>query len=180
MNAVRHESGRGSRFERPMNTPKSGAIAFAIGLFILSTAAPGAAENPFAQFTGSWSGSGTITVQDGSRERIRCRGNYATNQSGDTLTVGLRCASDSYKFELQSEITYDGGSISGTWNEASRQVYGSLAGRATKSHIQATAQSVGFSATLSLTTRGNSQSVSIKSPGSEVSEVAVSLARAGR
>jgi hypothetical protein len=50
----------------------------------------------------------------------------------------------------------------------------------TSNRIQATASSVGFNATLSISTRGNSQSVSIKSPGSEISEVAISLARAGR
>ena len=163
-----------------MNAPKYRTFAAAIGLLTLVIEAPKAADNPFAQFTGSWSGSGTITVQDGSRERIRCRGTYTTSRAGDTLTLELRCASDSYKFELQSDITYDDGNILGTWNEANRRVYGALAGRSTSNHIQATAQSVGFTATLSLTTRGNSQNVSIKSPGSEVSEVAISLARAGR
>ena len=163
-----------------MNARKFGAIAIAVGLYTIATEVPRAADNPFSQFTGNWSGSGTITVQDGSRERIRCRGTYTTSQEGGTLTLGLRCASDSYKFELQSDITYDGGNISGTWNEASRQVYGSLAGRSTRGNIQATAHSVGFTATLSLTSRGGSQTVSIKSPGSEISEVAISLARAGR
>jgi hypothetical protein len=163
-----------------MSAVKTAAFAIALGIVAFAADAPQAADNPFAHFTGSWSGSGTITVQGGARERIRCRGKYTANEQGDTLTLGLRCASDSYKFELQSDITYDGGNITGTWNEASRQVYGSLSGRSTASHIQATAQSVGFTATLSLTTRGNQQSVSIKSPGSEISEVAISLARAGR
>jgi hypothetical protein len=163
-----------------MKAQKLRRTVFALGFFAITLDAPSAAEKPFSQFTGSWSGSGTITVQDGSRERIRCRGSYAANQSGNTLSLGLRCASDSYKFELQSEITHDSGNISGTWSEVGRQVHGSLTGRSTNSHIQATAQTVGFTATLSLTTRGNSQSVSIKSPGSEISEVAVSLTRAGR
>jgi hypothetical protein len=138
------------------------------------------AEQPFANFTGSWSGSGTITVQDGSRERIRCRGTYRAGDTGSTLSLSLRCASDSYKFELESDISYDGGIVSGNWNEASRKVYGALAGRATNNSIQATASAIGFTASLSLTTRGNNQSVSIRSPGSEISEVAISMARAGR
>jgi hypothetical protein len=163
-----------------MNALKTGAFAITLGAFGLATAASQAAENPFSRFTGSWSGSGTITVQGGERERIRCRGTYTANQQGNTLTLGLRCASDSYKFELQSDITYDGGNISGTWNETTRQVFGSLSGQSNSSRIQATAQSVGFTASLSLTTRGNQQSVSIKSPGSEISEVAISLARSGR
>ena len=162
-----------------MITLKIGAFAIALGFFGFTAAASQAAENPFSHFIGSWSGSGTITVQEGARERIRCRGKYTASEQG-TLTLGLRCASDSYKFELQSDITYDGGNISGSWNETTRQVFGSLSGRSNSNHIQAIAQSVGFTASLSLTIRGNHQRVSIKSPGSEISEVAISLARSGR
>ena len=163
-----------------MNAFKIAAFTITLGITCFAADATRAVDRSFANFTGSWSGSGTITVQDGARERIRCRGQYTANQEGSTLTLGLRCASDSYKFELQSDITNDGGDISGTWNETTRQVYGSLTGRLSGGRIQATAQSVGFTATLSLTTRGNHQSVSIKSPGSEISEVAISLARSGR
>src|SRR5436190_1570253 len=46
--------------------------------------------------------------------------------------------------------------------------------------ITAQASAVGFNASLSIATRGNSQSVSIRSPGSEISEVSISMARAGR
>ena len=49
----------------------------------------------------------------------------------------------------------------------------------TGNRIQATAQSAGFTASLSISTRGNRQSVVIRSPGSEISEVAISLARVG-
>jgi hypothetical protein len=159
---------------------RSGSVAFVLGLMTCVATAPQAAANPFGQFTGSWSGNGTITVQDGSRERIRCRGRYVSSESGNGLKLDLRCASDSYKFELQSEIAYDGGNVSGTWNETTRQVFGSLSGRATTNQIRAVANSVGFTAQLSLTTRGNQQQVSIRSPGSEISEVAISLARSGR
>lgn len=160
-----------------MNSRKSGSIAIALGLLLLTAEAPNAADNPFSRFAGNWSGAGTITVQNGARERIRCRGSYRPSENGNGLAMNLRCASDSYKFELVSDITYDGGRISGSWNEASRQVFGTLSGQMTATHIQATASAVGFDATLSLATRGNSQSVSIRSPGSEISEVAVSLAR---
>lgn len=163
-----------------MNALKAATFAITFGALTMASETPRAAENPFGRFAGSWSGSGTITVQNGARERIRCRGRYTADATGNTLNLGLRCASDSYNFELQSDITYDGGNISGSWNEVTRQVFGSLFGRSSSSHIEATAHSVGFTATLLITTRGNNQSVSIKSPGSEISEVAISLAKAGR
>jgi len=164
-----------------MNALAAATFASVLVLVLSTGTAPAQAESQFVHFTGSWSGSGSITVQDGTRERIRCRGRYVSSDNGNGLRLELRCASDSYKFELQSDITHDGGgNITGTWNETTRQVFGSLTGRSTNSHIQAVANSVGFTATLSLSTRGNQQRVSIKSPGSEISEVAISLARAGR
>jgi hypothetical protein len=164
---------------------KAGAIATALSLGILGLGifvhgAAQAAENPFAHFAGNWTGQGKITVQNGSSERIRCRGVYRAGESGITLSLSLRCASDSYKFELASDVTYDGGNISGSWNETTRQVNGTLTGRATATNITAQASAVGFNASLSIATRGNSQSVSIRSPGSEISEVSVTMARAGR
>jgi hypothetical protein len=135
-------------------------------------------ETPFTQFAGSWAGTGIIAVKDGGRERIRCRG--SNTESGNSLRLGLKCASDSYRFELQSDITYESGNISGSWNETTRSVVGSLSGRMSPGRIQATAQSVGFNASLSITSSGGRQNVSIRSPGSEISEVSISLARAGR
>jgi hypothetical protein len=163
-----------------MNAMKSGAVAITLGAFLsLAALPPAQAQSPFAGLTGSWSGNGKITTTSGS-ERIRCRGSYRASEGGSTLSLQLRCAGDSYKFEIASEITYDGGNISGSWNETSRQVYGTISGRATTNQISAQASAVGFNAALVISTRGNSQSVAIRSPGSEISEVTVSMARAGR
>jgi hypothetical protein len=134
------------------------------------------AADPFTQFAGGWAGSGTIEVKDGGRERIRCRG--SNTESGNNLKLGLKCASDSYKFELQSDITYDGGNISGSWNETTRGVVGSISGRMTGGRIQATAQTVGFNASISIASSGGRQNVSIRAPGTEITEVSISLARA--
>ena len=153
------------------------SIAMAAGILAaIGVSGAGAAENPFAYLSGNWSGSGKIVVSNGSSERIRCRGSYKPSNE-DSVSLSLRCASDSYKFELGSEITYSGGNISGSWTEASRGVVGQLSGKATPALIQANATSIGVTATLSIATRGTTQSVSMKSPGSEVSEVSISLAR---
>jgi hypothetical protein len=152
------------------------ALAIATGL--LTFLADGAqAADALAPFAGSWSGGGTITVQDGSRERIRCRSSNTAGGGG--LNLGLRCASDSYKFEIASDLTSEGSNVSGSWNENTRGVFGQLAGRVSGGRIQATASAIGFSATLLIATHSNSLSVLIKSPGSEISEVSISMAKAG-
>jgi hypothetical protein len=164
----------------PSKVFKAGAIVAALGLGLFFQGAALAAENPFANLSGSWSGQGKITVQNGTSERIRCRGSYRAGETGTTLNISLRCASDSYKFELGSDVTYDNGAISGSWNETTRSVYGQLSGRATATNISAQASAVGVTASISIATRGNSQNVSIRSPGSEIAEIAVTMARAGR
>jgi hypothetical protein len=158
-----------------MNSRWLAALTITAGLVGFAADRPEAAE--LTGFGGSWSGGGTITVQNGSRERIRCRSN--NKSGGNSLSLSLRCASDSYKFELASDLTSEGNNISGSWNENVRGVVGQLNGKISGGRIQATASAVGFSATISITASGTSLSVSIRSPGSEISDVSVSMARGG-
>ena len=77
-------------------------------------------EGPFFGLSGSWSGSGTITMSNGAAERIRCRATYAVNGAGRALQQTLRCASDSYRLEISSNVVSEGGALSGSWSEATR------------------------------------------------------------
>lgn len=139
-----------------------------------------AAASPFEPFEGSWAGNGVITMRGGANERIRCRVNYTITDRGRLLSQDLRCASDSYKFELQTTVAHENGTINGSWNETTRQVVGSISGRINGGDIQGVATSPAFTANLAISTRGNQQSVSIRSPGSEVSEVAITLRKGAR
>ena len=141
---------------------------------------PAYADGPFGNLAGTWSGAGTITLDTGSRERIRCRANYAPSEAGVALRLDLRCASDSFKFELTSNLRSDGGSISGTWSENTRHVSGSITGRASGNTVTVTALSITFTAYLTVNTSGNRQSIAIRSPGSEMKEVSISLSRTSR
>src|SRR5215470_13166944 len=62
----------------------------------------------FAGLAGAWNGSGRIEMQNGS-ERIRCRARYSVSQGGEVLVQELRCASDSYKFDVNCTAQSDGG-----------------------------------------------------------------------
>ena len=129
--------------------------------FVTSTAVVYAqAGGPFAGMAGNWSGGGAVTLDDGSRERLRCRAQYAV--AGNGMNMNLTCASDAYKFNLTASVVAEGGAISGTWAETSRNVGGSLAGRGGGGTFQVVASSPGFNANLSLRTVGNKQSVSIR------------------
>ena len=137
-----------------------------------------AAMSPFRALAGSWTGGGTISLADGNQERLRCRASYDVDGSGSALRLKLRCASDSYTFDLASEVDYRDGAISGQWSEAGRNASGTIEGRADGDHIEAAAKGPTFSASLSPTTHGNRQTVSIRpQQGTDISEVSLALSR---
>src|SRR5674476_56011 len=102
-----------------------GVIAISALLALVSQPALAAPTNgPFAALQGSWSGTGTIVLSSGAKERIRCRSNDRLGSSSSELRLELSCDSDSYKFELQSQITYSGVTVSGNWFETTRATGG--------------------------------------------------------
>jgi hypothetical protein len=136
-----------------------------------------AAMSPFRAMAGSWSGGGVLSTADGQQERLRCRASYDVAGSGEQLRLNLRCASASYNFDLASQVQYSGGAISGDWTEASRNASGTIEGRAIGDRVEAAARGQSFSANLSLTTRGNRQTVSIRPAGTDVRDVSLLLER---
>src|ERR1700739_1424677 len=132
---------------------------------MLSASASYAQSRPFAGFDGTWSGNGTVSLSDGSTERIRCKADYKVNGSGLGLKQNLHCASDSYKFDLSSEVTSNGDRISGNWSERSRNIFGNLQGTAGGGQIEVFVEASGFAANLTLHTNGNRQTVQISSKG---------------
>jgi hypothetical protein len=157
--------------------PLGRALAMAAFTFALPLAsAPAFAQTgPFGVLAGTWSGEGTITTSSGASERIRCRARYTVGEGGRAFQQALTCASDSYKFEISSNVETDGTRVTGTWSEATRGVSGSLSGRVSGPNISALVEGAGFSAGVAVNTRGRSQSVNIKPGGTDVTDVTVNL-----
>jgi hypothetical protein len=95
---------------------------------------------------------------------------------GNALTQTPLCASDSYKFDLSSDVTSQGDRISGNWSEASRNVFGNLQGPAGGGQIDVFVEASGFAANLTLRTSGNRQTVQISSKG-DIRGVNITLVR---
>ena len=133
---------------------------------------------PFDIFAGKWAGTGTILVGDGGSERIRCQATYNLGPNGTAVSQILRCASDSYRFDLTTNVESSGGQLSGEWGEASRGVNGTLQGRMTANgDVQATVSTVGFNANLNVSVRGNRQTISIRSDNTDLRGVDISLTK---
>jgi len=132
---------------------------------MLSVSVGHAQSGPFTGFDGAWTGNGTVSLSDGTTEHIRCKADYKVNGSGLGLKQTLKCASDSYKFDLSSDVVSEGDRISGNWSEASRNVFGELHGTAGGGRIEVFVEANGFAANLTLLTNGKKQTVQISSKG---------------
>jgi hypothetical protein len=149
-------------------------------LALLCSAAISAEPGPFAGFNGLWTGAGKIKLATGAEERIRCRAVYAEGDGGRALQQSLRCASDSYNFELHSDVESHGNQINGNWNETTRNVGGTLSGRAKPGTLEVRVNNPSFSADLTLVSHGDVQTVTIRSEGTQLAGASMSLRRSSR
>jgi hypothetical protein len=139
-----------------------------------------AATGPFASFTGSWAGTGTLRPEGGAAERIRCKAEYRPRGSSEhEIDLQLRCASDSYNFDLSGQFTADEkNQVTGRWTERSRNVGGTAVGNAQGERLQIHAETSAFSADLVILTRNRRQSVTLDSRGGgQIVKVAITLSR---
>jgi hypothetical protein len=136
----------------------------ALWLFCSGNAAAQHAGGAFDRLGGQWAGSGTIDLSNGTREPIKCRASYDLPTDQHRLQLNIRCASDSYNFDLFSNVVLAGHTISGSWSESTRSVAGTISGTAEGDHVQVHAESSSFTADLSLVTHGDRQTISIRTP----------------
>jgi hypothetical protein len=136
-------------------------MAAAVFVGAALSASPSQAQSgPFAGMAGNWAGGGVVTLDDGSKERIRCRASYAVSRANMTMT--LTCASDAYKFQLSADVADEAGVVTGTWTEAGRGVSGTLRGRGGGGNFEVVVSAAGFNANISLRTAGNKQSINMR------------------
>src|ERR1700761_2521287 len=115
---------------------------------------------PFEPLAGSWAGSGELS-RSGTREVIRCRAIYFVSSGGQALQQILRCASDNFIIDVHSDVVEIDGKLSGSWQETSSGVSGSLSGIVRGGTIRGFISGLGVTASLLLVTRGRSQYASI-------------------
>lgn len=155
--------------------PMPAVVAVAV---LMSAPVAAHAAGPFAGLDGYWLGTGTISIKDGTKERMRCRGQYIVQKDDTNLQLSLRCDSDSYQFHVTSYTDANEGSLSGYWSEDTRNISGQVAGRATAGRVQISVRSGSFSATMVIQLRADRQQVVIRPSAGDVTEVAATMTRA--
>lgn len=170
-------------FGRPFLLLPAGIIGLSLLALIATLPIPlpsaFAQAGPFAEFTGSWTGSGQLRPEGGTAERIRCNANYRPGSSQREIELQLRCASDSYNFDLVGQFKADDqNQINGSWTERSRSTGGTAVGNTQGDRLQLHIESAGFSAELVMVTRNRRQSVDIDLHGAgQIVKASITLNR---
>jgi hypothetical protein len=159
---------------------KLGARALMASIFavvLLLASSPGNAQSgPFAALIGSWTGTGTIKLAEGGTERIKCKASYDFI-SASSVQLRLLCASDSYKFDLLGSMQSSGNAISGSWTESTRSVAGSISGTIGSGGQISVTTAGALTAGLTLSVSGGRQSVSLRSQGTSIQAVSITMTR---
>ena len=148
--------------------PPMKALGLAAAIVLSAPMSVALAASPFERFLGVWTGGGQIVGTNGHRESIRCRAEYAEAKDGAALSQTIVCASESFKFDIQSYAEASRDSVQGYWREDSRDVSGNMTGRISADQFVGESTAATFSASISLTSNGRTQTVSIHPRGGDI------------
>lgn len=132
--------------------------------------------SPFPQLAGSWTGGGQARFEDGKSERLSCRA-YYTPKDASGMGLAIRCASTSYKIEIRSNLKYEAGGISGSWEERTFNAEGVVTGKAGGGNINLTITGGGLNGTMAVSYGGSNQTVAINTTGIGLKGVQISMNR---
>jgi hypothetical protein len=134
-------------------------LAVSLVVSSASAASTKASGNPFDQLKGYWRGGGTMTPMNGKAEKVSCRVTY--NVAGSSITQTMNCAGTDYKVNTTSKFNYNGGKISGSWNESTYSATGGMSGTAKGNTVHARIAGDKFSGRMSISVSGKGHTINI-------------------
>jgi hypothetical protein len=152
------------------------ALVVLMGSMMVSSAALADASSLFKQLAGSWRGDGDVVLEDGTRERLSCRGYYVLKSQGDGLSIATLCTSPTQKFEIRSLVAKSGDGLSGQWEERTYHATGQVSGS-----VNGTTMDLSFTGpidgTILISLEGKAHSVNVTAAGAGIKGVSISLIR---
>jgi len=115
------------------------AYGVVAAVFIVLASAMGsdaAVDNPFSLVVGKWSGTGLMSFDDGTKERIACEADHSGNAR--QLRLVIRCASGERDIRMTAHLSSNAGNLLGFWEEKFYHVAGAINGVATENKISFT------------------------------------------
>jgi hypothetical protein len=125
---------------------------------------------------GYWTGTGKLTLSNGTFESIKCVVTYKV--TGSQLKQNVRCASPGYSLNGTAELVVSAsGAVSGNWSENQYAATGDVVGKATDNGFSLTVTGPAFSAVMDASTTACKQQLDIVPKGLSVSRISVGLAK---
>jgi hypothetical protein len=162
---------------RALRSWRSALAATGAAMLALAGASAAAAAGPFDGLSGSWSGSGSIKLDDGRTEGLKCKAYYSPRSGGAGLGLALRCASASNKIDLRASLNATGSRIAGSWEERTFNVTGNASGQAAGNAIKLAIDAGVLSGQMAVVTTGGAQTISVRTDGTGLKGVNISLRR---
>ena len=142
----------------------------------MNTAATAKPSGIFQKLSGTWRGTGRITLAGGNSQKINCRAYYNVKDSGAGLGFAIRCASPDNKIELRARIKDSNGRLSGTWEERTFNATGQVSGTASRSLVNLTINGA-VSGSVQISYSNRRQKVSISTATESLRGIAINLRR---
>ena len=130
---------------------------------VLAVTQAQAADATFAAFDGAWAGSGSVRLENGKTERLKCKG-YYNAKTGSALGMAISCGNASFKINMRANLRSSGGTVTGTWEEREFNQVGNVAGKQTDTGLNLKFTGA-LSGSMAITLTGSNQTVSIKTGG---------------
>ena len=132
-----------------------------LSLFVLASSMPAQSQSQLGEFTGYWRGSAVGEVSSGKKENLTCTTNNSLKDGG-SLRMVLRCANATgVSLQIYATIAQSGGKLSGTWEERTYNISGTIAGSVAVNALRAQVVSPNFKASIRVERNGNTLTVSV-------------------
>lgn len=151
------------------------SAAVSLGLLCVMTLATVA--SPVADLPGRWSGTGSIKLNNGSTENVKCVATYFVSDGGTQVAQNLRCASQSYRIDAKANFVVRGTQVTGNWEERQYAQTGAVSGRVTSNGFNLHINGPHFTAAMQVTSSSCKQSISIAPKGFDISRISIGLGK---
>lgn len=155
---------------------KRSLCGVAAALLLAAIAGQAVADDTWAALEGRWTGVGTIRLDGGGVERLKCQATYKVEGEGH-VAQRLICTGASYRIDGSADLIFEGNRLSGTWSERSYTVGGGLAGSASDGLMAFKIDGPTFSGQVSIEVQRCRQSISVDISGTIIEGISAGLRR---
>jgi hypothetical protein len=127
------------------------------------------------EFSGYWSGVGTVTWTNGTTEQLKCVATYRPGP--DQVRQNLRCASQGYSISASVELKIAGDVVTGTWEEKTYSATGVISGKANENGFALSIVGPTFSADMTVDHTTCKQAIDIEPKGIDVAKIKIGLGK---